>query len=110
MKICNICKNNFQEQQRTQKYCSNKCAYTAIDNKRLIKSKKCSMVRCIACNGKGKVKRIVRFVLSENQKKQILSMYRKGYGIREIQRELEIKHPYTVSYYIKTCNKERFDR
>lgn len=104
MKKCKICKKEFQEQQKTNKYCSNKCAYKAIDEKRVAKSKKCSMVRCIACNGVGKVKRIVRSVLSENQKKQILLLYRKGYGIREIQRELEISHPYTVSYYIKTCN------
>ena len=91
MKKCKICKKEFQEQQKTNKYCSNKCAYKAIDEKRVAKSK-------------GKVKRIVRLVISENQKKQILSLYRKGYGIREIQRALEIKHPYTVSYYIKTCN------
>ncbi len=62
------------------------------------------MFKCIACNGKGKVKRIVRSVLSDSQKKEILNLYRKGLGIREIQRQVKIKHPYTVSYYIKTCN------
>jgi transposase-like protein len=71
-----------------------------------MKKKTCSEVKCIACNGKGKVKRIVRNVLSDKQKNNILSLYRKGYGIREIQRELKISHPYTVTYYIKTCNKE----
>lgn len=69
-----------------------------------MKNKECSMFKCIACNGKGKVKRIVRSVLSDSQKKEILNLYRKGLGIREIQRQVKIKHPYTVSYYIKTCN------
>lgn len=104
MKDCGICKKEFKQEQKTQKYCSTKCAYKAIDLKVSARNQKCSMVRCIACNGKGKVKRIVRSVLSEKQKKEILSLYRKGYGIREIQREAGIKHPYTVSYYIKTCN------
>jgi transposase-like protein len=61
-------------------------------------------VRCIACNGKGKVKRIVRSSITEKQKNEILKLYRKGLGIREIQRTLKIKNPYSVSYYIKTAN------
>ncbi len=104
MEKCEICKIQFKKEQSTEKYCSTKCAYKAIDLKISERNQKCSMVRCIACNGKGKVKRIVRSVLSDKQKKEILSLYRKGYGIREIQREVGVKHPYTVSYYIKTCN------
>jgi len=104
MKICKICKEQFEEKQKNEKYCSNECSYTAIDEKRRSRNKRCMEVKCIACNGKGVVKRIVRSVLSEKQKKDILSMYRKGYGIREIQRAVKANHPYTVSYYIKTCN------
>ena len=62
------------------------------------------IVKCIACCGKGKVKRIIRDKISEKQKKEILKLYRKGCGIREIQRTVKIKNPYSVSYYIKTCN------
>ena len=62
------------------------------------------MKNCIACKGKGKVKRIKRDKITEKQKKEILKLYRKGLGIREIQRHLKIKNPMSVSYYIKTCN------
>lgn len=101
---CKICKKSFKKSQRTQKYCSQPCSYKAIDLKLKKRKQGCKMVRCIACNGKGKVKRTVRSVLSEEQKKKILNLYRQGYGIREIQRQLTIPHPYSVSYYIKTCN------
>jgi len=61
--------------------------------------------KCIACNGKGKVKRIFRQKISDKKKKEILKLYRKGLGIREIARKLKITSPYSVTYYIKTCNK-----
>ena len=105
MKICKICKEEFEPKQSTEKYCSTDCAYTAIDLKRRNRNKRCLEVKCIACNGKGVVKRLVRSVLTEKQKKNILLLYRKGYGIREIQRAIKVSHPYTVTYYIKTCNK-----
>jgi hypothetical protein len=104
MKICKVCKKEFNPKQKTEKYCSTECAYTAIKSKMSDRNKKCTEVKCIACNGRGKVKRVVRSVLSEKQKKDILSLYRAGYGIRQIQREVKVAHPYTVSYYIKTCN------
>lgn len=62
---------------------------------------------CLACRGKGKVKREYRFKPTEKHKKQILVLYRAGLGIREIQRKLKIRNPYTVSYYIKTCNERK---
>lgn len=99
MKNCLVCGKEF----KGIKYCSTECAYKVIDSKSKIKEK-CREVRCIACNGKGKVKRIIRDYITDAQKKEILKLYRKGLGIREIQRFLKIKHPYSVSYYIKTCN------
>lgn len=64
-------------------------------------------VKCIACKGKGYVlKSIPHGRLDEFEKKEILVLYRKGLGIREIQRELNIKNPCSVSYYIKNCNKK----
>ena len=101
MKTCLICKKEFTG--NGIKYCSYECAYKDIDSKKN-KKEKCKEVRCIACNGKGKVKRIIRDNISSKQKKEILRLYRKGLGIREIQRFLKIKNPYSVSYYIKTCN------
>lgn len=101
MKKCYICKKEFTG--NGIKYCSHKCAYSVINSKRKI-TEKCREVKCIACNGRGKVKRIIRDIISDEQKKEILKLYRKGLGIREIQRFLKIKHPYSVSYYIKTCN------
>lgn len=104
MKKCKNCKKDFNEKQKTEKYCSTECSYKAIDEKRYARNKTCSLVKCIACDGKGVVKRRVYSILSDEQKKKILSLYRDGYGIREIQREVGAKHPYTVSYYIRTCN------
>lgn len=63
------------------------------------------LVKCIACNGHGKVKRIVRKTITDKQRKEIFRMYRKGLGFREIARQLKIDHPYTVQYTIKTANK-----
>jgi transposase-like protein len=104
MKICKVCKKEFNPKQKTEKYCTTECAYTAIRSKMSDRNKKYTQVKCIACNGKGKVNRITRNTLSEKQKRDILSLYRKGFGIREIQREVKANHPYTISYYIKTCN------
>lgn len=33
MKICLICSDPFQEKQKTEKYCSTKCAYKVIKQK-----------------------------------------------------------------------------
>jgi len=101
-KKCLVCGNEFVG--NGIKYCSHDCAYKVINSKKK-KKEKCEEVRCIACNGRGKVKRIIRDNISEKKKKEILKLYRKGYGIREIQRDLKIKNPYSVTYYIKTCNK-----
>lgn len=97
---CLICNKN----EAKIKYCSNPCAYKAMDLKTKERRKKIHYVNCIACQGKGKVKRIIRSIITDTQKKNILKLYRKGYGIREIQRELKLANPYTVTYYIKTCN------
>lgn len=102
MKICKICNKKFTGS--GIKYCSTKCAYKVINSKKKILPK-CEEVRCIACNGKGRVKRIIRDKVSEVKKKEILKLYRNGGGIREIARVLKIKNPYSVTYYIKTCNK-----
>ena len=64
---------------------------------------------CIACKGKGVVKRINTGKMSEIQKKKILIFYRKGLGIRDIARRLKVPNPYSVSYYIKTCNKNYYE-
>lgn len=101
MKICKICNKEFTG--NGIKYCSFECAYKVI-NSRKKKKEKCKEVRCIACNGKGKVMRVIREKITDKQKTEILKLYRKGYGIREIQRSLKIKSPYSVTYYIKTCN------
>jgi transposase-like protein len=61
-------------------------------------------VKCIACKGKGVVKKLVRNKVSEKQKAEILKLYRKGHGIREIARIVKIKHPYSVQYAILTAN------
>lgn len=37
MKACKICKGKFEEKQKTEKYCSTKCAYKAISNKQMKK-------------------------------------------------------------------------
>lgn len=66
--------------------------------------KKTKLVNCIACCGKGKVLRIIRGKVTEEQKKETLRLYRKGYGIREIARMVKIKNPYSVTYIIKTSN------
>lgn len=101
-KICKICSKQFTG--NGIKYCSNECAYKVIDSRKK-KVDKCKEVRCIACNGKGKVKVVIRDKISDEKKKEILKLYRNGGGIREIARMLKIKNPYSVTYYIKTCNK-----
>lgn len=101
MKICKICKKEFTG--NGIKYCSFECAYKVINSRKKVLPK-CKEVRCIACNGKGKVKRIIRDKITDKQKKEILKLYRKGGGIREIARILKIKNPYSVTYYIKTSN------
>lgn len=60
--------------------------------------------RCICCSGKGYVLSKKRTKVTALQKKKIILMYRKGMGIREIQRSLKIEHPYSVTYAIKTAN------
>jgi hypothetical protein len=102
MKKCLICKKDFTG--NGIKYCSYECAYKVIDSRKN-KKEKCREVKCIACNGKGKVKVVIRDKISDDKKKEILKLYRKGGGIREIARMLKIRNPYSVTYYIKTCNK-----
>lgn len=108
MKKCLICKKEFQEKQKTQKYCSFTCSYKAINKKSkdryenkdgLVKSK------CICCNGKGYVYQNYQNTQQETKNK-ILQLYKKGMGIREIQRELEIKSPFTVTYYLRKANEK----
>lgn len=61
--------------------------------------------KCIACNGKGHVMVIKqRQEITLRQKKRILELYQKGYGIRETQRKLKLHSPMSVSYVIKTAN------
>lgn len=60
--------------------------------------------KCICCSGKGYVFRKKRVSVTEKQKKEIIKLYKKGMGIREIQRHLKIEHPYSVTYAIKTAN------
>ena len=60
--------------------------------------------KCICCSGKGFVFRKKRVAVTEIQKKEIIKLYRKGLGIREIQRQLKIQHPYSVTYAIKIAN------
>lgn len=61
--------------------------------------------KCIACNGKGHVQVIkTRQEITLRQKKKILELYQKGYGIRETQRIMKLNAPYSVSYVIKTAN------
>jgi transposase-like protein len=76
--------------------------FMGLKKKNKMKTKK---VKCIACKGKGHVNRIVRVKISDEQKKEIYKLYRKGYGFREIARKLKIKHPYSVQYAILTANK-----
>jgi len=66
---------------------------------------------CICCNGKGKVmvKKPVNQITFD-QKGKILALYKKGFGIREIQRKLNIKHPGSVSYYIKSANRRVYKK
>jgi len=45
-----------------------------------------------------------------DQKGKILALYKKGFGIREIQRKLNIKHPGSVSYYIKSANRRVYKK
>ena len=61
-------------------------------------------VKCVACKGKGHVLKIIRGKVSDEQRKEILKLYRKGHGIREIARLVKIKHPYSVQYAILTAN------
>ena len=62
-------------------------------------------VRCIACLGKGRVPRPQNSSrVSDEQKREIMKLYRKGIGFREIARRLKIKSPYSVQYAIKTVN------
>ena len=60
--------------------------------------------KCICCSGKGFVFRKKRGSVTENQKKEIIKLYKKGLGIREIQRQLKIQNPYSVTYALKTAN------
>lgn len=69
--------------------------------------KRIEFVKCITCLGKGKVKRIVRERISPEKKKSMLKLYRQGLGIRQIQRKLNIRNPYSVSYYINNCNRNQ---
>ena len=63
-------------------------------------------VKCIACKGKGHVFQKVRTKVGAEQKKQILHLYRMGYGFREIARLTKIKHPYSVQYAVLTSNEK----
>ncbi len=67
-------------------------------------TKEVKEVKCLACKGKGHVKRLIRNKVSEKQKIEILKLYRKGHGYREIARLVKIKHPYSVQYVILTAN------
>lgn len=60
--------------------------------------------KCICCAGTGFVWGKKRVAVTQEQKKKIIQLYKKGKGIREIQRELKIEHPYSVSYAIKTAH------
>ena len=51
--------------------------------------------KCIACNGKGHVQVINQRQL--RQKKKILELYQKGYGIRETQRIMKLNAPFFKS-------------
>lgn len=108
MKKCKICSIQFSPIQKTQKYCSNKCSYKAINKKAkerynnksgLVKSK------CICCNGKGYVYQNYQNTQSE-LKVKIVELYKQGLGIREIQRKLKIKSPFTVTYYLRKANEK----
>lgn len=68
--------------------------------------------KCICCKGKGYVlcKKPERYSLTEKNKSEILSLYRKGFGLREIARmvsnDQRIIHPYTVSYFLQKINEK----
>jgi transposase-like protein len=62
--------------------------------------------KCICCNGKGYVYQNYSNT-QENQKRKIIELYKKGFGIREIQRTLEIVSPFTVTYYLRKANEKK---
>lgn len=107
MKKCKICGDDFPEMQKTQKYCGQRCAYKAIANKQKNKYKKQGLVKskCICCNGKGFVYQNYQNTQKETINK-IVDLYKKGMGVREIQRKLDIHNAGTVSYYLRKANEK----
>jgi transposase-like protein len=112
MKKCNICNKDFTQKQKTEKYCSGKCAEQGAKNKAkerynnkdgLVKSK------CICCNGKGFV--FQNYANTQQElKNKIMQLYKKGLGIREIQRELKIRSPFTITYYLRKANEKQLPK
>lgn len=69
-------------------------------NKKLFKKK------CVVCHGSGYVLRKPRQrTISDEQRKEILKLYRKGLSYREICKATGVKHPYSVQYAVLTANK-----
>lgn len=62
-------------------------------------------ISCIACKGKGVVPRPKRSKVSEKQKQEVLKLYRRGVGYREIARQTKIPHPQSVKHIIIYSNK-----
>lgn len=108
MKKCLVCKKEFKERHKIQKYCGYICSYKAMDKKARDRYKnKIGLVKskCICCNGKGYVYQNYTNTQQETMK-EILFLYKKGMGIREIQRKLKIKSPFTVVYYLRMVNRK----
>ena len=66
---------------------------------------KVKLVRCIACAGSGRVVKPKQRGITKRQKAQIMKLYKRGHGIRDIARILHITSPYSVQYAIKNANK-----
>lgn len=102
---CKICGREFIANQKTEIYCTAKCSIEGQKLRAKERSRKTGLVKtkCICCSGKGYVYQNYQNT-QKDQIRKVVGLYKKGFGIREIQRKLKIRSPYTVTYYLRKAN------